>query len=246
MFDLTGKTALVTGASGGIGSEIAKALHAQGATVGLSGTRVDRLQQVADELGGDRVHVLPANLSDTDGAVQLVTDADSAMGQIDILVANAGVTRDNLTMRMKDEEWDTVLDINLESTFKLTRAVLKGMMKRRHGRIIGIASVVGLMGNPGQANYAASKGGMIAMMKSIGREVGTRGITCNTIAPGFIETPMTESLDPEYLDGMTKNIPAGRLGKPQEIASGVAYLASDEASYVNGHTLNIGGGIFMS
>lgn len=246
MFDLTGKTALITGASGGIGSEIAKALYAQGATVGLSGTRVERLQQVADSLGGERTHVLPANLLEDGGAVQLIADADNAMGQVDILVANAGVTRDNLTMRMKDDEWNAVIGVNLQSTFKLTRAVLKGMMKRRHGRIIGIASVVGLMGNPGQANYAASKGGMIAMMKSIGREVGSRGITCNCIAPGFIETPMTAELDAEYLAGMTKNIPTGRLGKPEEIAAGVAYLASDEASYVNGHTLNIGGGIFMS
>ena len=246
MFDLTGKFALITGASGGIGSQVAKALHAQGATVGLSGTRVERLEQVAKELGGERVYVLPANLSDPEGAVQLIKDAESAMGQVDILVANAGVTRDNLTMRMKDDEWDTVISVNLASTFKLIRAVMKGMMKRRHGRIIGIASVVGLMGNPGQANYAASKGGMIAMIKSVGAEIGARGVTCNCIAPGFIETPMTETLDPEYLAGMTKNIPSGRLGKPEEIAAGVAYLASDEAAYVNGHTLNIGGGIFMS
>ena len=246
MFDLTGKCALVTGASGGIGSEVAKALHAQGATVGLSGTRVEKLEQVAKDLGGERVHVLPANLSDPEAATQLIKDAESTMGQVDILVANAGVTRDNLTMRMKDDEWDTVISVNLVSTFKLIRAVMKGMMKRRHGRIIGIASVVGLMGNPGQANYAASKGGMIAMIKSVGGEIGARGVTCNCIAPGFIETPMTETLDPEYLAGMTKNIPSGRLGKPEEIAAGVAYLASDEAAYVNGHTLNIGGGIFMS
>ena len=246
MFDLTGKFALVTGASGGIGSEVAKALHAQGATVGLSGTRVEKLEEVAKSLGGERVHVLPANLSDAEGPAQLIKDAEEAMGQIDILVANAGVTRDNLAMRMKDEEWDTVISVNLEATFKLTRAAMKGMMKRRSGRIIGIASVVGLMGNPGQANYAASKGGMIAMMKSIGREVGSRGVTCNCIAPGFIETPMTDVLDQEYLAGVAKSIPTGRLGKPEEIAAGVAYLSSDEAGYVNGHTLNIGGGIFMS
>ena len=246
MFDLTGKFALVTGASGGIGSEVAKALHAQGATVGLSGTRVEKLQQVAESLGGERVHVLPANLSDAEGAAQLIKDAESAMGQVDILVANAGVTRDNLTMRMKDDEWDAVISVNLVSTFKLVRAVMKGMMKRRHGRIIGIASVVGLMGNPGQANYAASKGGMIAMIKSVGAEIGARGVTCNCIAPGFIETPMTETLDPDYIATIAKSVPTGRLGKPEEIAAGVAYLASDEAAYVNGHTLNIGGGIFMS
>ena len=246
MFDLTGKFALVTGASGGIGSEVAKALHAQGATVGLSGTRVEKLEKVASELGGERVHVLPANLSDPEGATQLIKDAESAMGQVDILVANAGVTRDNLTMRMKDDEWDAVISVNLVSTFKLVRAVMKGMMKRRHGRIIGIASVVGLMGNPGQANYAASKGGMIAMIKSVGAEIGARGVTCNCIAPGFIETPMTETLDPDYIATIAKSVPTGRLGKPEEIAAGVAYLASDEAAYVNGHTLNIGGGIFMS
>jgi 3-oxoacyl-[acyl-carrier protein] reductase len=244
MFDLTGKTALVTGASGGIGSAIAQALHAQGATVGLSGTREEALKAVQAELG-DRAFVLPCNLSDDDSLDQLPKQADEAMGGLDILVNNAGLTRDNLAMRLKDDDWDAVLNVNLRAAFKLSRAVLRGMMKKRWGRIIGITSVVGVTGNPGQANYAASKAGMIGMSKALAQEVASRGITVNTVAPGFIETAMTDALDDKQKEALIPGIPAGRLGTGDDISSACVYLASDEASYVTGQTLHVNGGMAM-
>lgn len=244
MFDLTGKCALVTGASGGIGTAIATQLKAQGAVVALSGTRVDALQALADELG-DGAHVVPADLSSEDGATQLIADATQAMGQIDILVNNAGLTRDMLAMRLKDEDWQTVLDVNLTSAFRLSKACLRGMMKARWGRIIGITSIVGVTGNAGQTNYAASKAGMIGMSKSLAQEVASRGITVNCIAPGFIATPMTEALTEDQQSGILSAIPAGKMGTPDDIASSVVYLSSDEAAYVTGQTLHINGGMAM-
>lgn len=244
MFDLTGKNALVTGASGGIGGAIARALHGQGATVALSGTREDALQVVADELG-ERAHVCPANLSDADGAASLATAAAAAMGSIDILVNNAGLTRDMLAMRLKDDDWQLVLDVNLTSAFKLSRACLKGMMKARWGRIIGITSIVGVTGNPGQANYAASKAGLIGMTKSLAQEVASRNITANCIAPGFIVSPMTDALDEKQNEALLGRIPAGRMGEAAEIASAAVYLSSDEAGYVTGQTLHVNGGMAM-
>jgi len=244
MFDLTGKKALVTGASGGIGSTIAQALHAQGATVGLSGTREEALKAVQAELG-DRAFILPCNLSDDDSLDQLSKQADEAMGGLDILVNNAGLTRDNLAMRLKDDDWDAVLNVNLRAAFKLSRAVLRGMMKKRWGRIIGITSVVGVTGNPGQANYAASKAGMIGMSKALAQEVASRGITVNTVAPGFIETAMTDALDDKQKEALIPGIPAGRLGTGDDISSACVYLASDEASYVTGQTLHVNGGMAM-
>ncbi|MDH5558832.1 MAG: 3-oxoacyl-[acyl-carrier-protein] reductase [Alphaproteobacteria bacterium] len=244
MFDLTGKCALVTGASGGIGSAIAKALYAQGATVALSGTRADALAAVAATLG-ERAHVTPANLGDAAAAEQLVKDAEGAMGGLDILINNAGLTRDNLAMRLKDEDWQTVLDVNLTAAFRLSRAVLRGMMKKRWGRIVGITSVVGVTGNAGQANYAASKAGMIGMSKSLAQEVASRGITVNCLAPGFIATPMTDALTEDQQTKINASIPAGRMGSADEIAAGVVYLASDEAAYITGQTLHINGGMAM-
>jgi len=244
MFDLTGKKALVTGASGGIGSAIAQALHAQGATVGLSGTREEALKAVQAELG-DRAFILPCNLSDDDSLDQLSKQADEAMGGLDILVNNAGLTRDNLAMRLKDDDWDAVLNVNLRAAFKLSRAVLRGMMKKRWGRIIGITSVVGVTGNPGQANYAASKAGMIGMSKALAQEVASRGITVNTVPPGFIETAMTDALDDKQKEALIPGIPAGRLGTGDDISSACVYLASDEASYVTGQTLHVNGGMAM-
>ncbi|MHB2168065.1 3-oxoacyl-[acyl-carrier-protein] reductase [Alsobacter sp. R-9] len=244
MFDLTGKTALVTGATGGIGGAVARALHAQGATVGLSGTRVEVLQALAAELG-ERAHVLPANLGDRDSVEALVPAAEAAMGQVDILVNNAGVTRDNLFMRMKDDEWDTVIRVNLEAAFRLSRAVLRGMMKRRWGRIVSITSVVGTTGNPGQGNYAASKAGLVGMSKSLAAEVASRNITVNCVAPGFIETAMTDVLNEKQKESILGNVPMGRLGNGQEIAAAVVYLASPEASYVTGQTLHVNGGMAM-
>ncbi len=244
MFDLTGKRALVTGASGGIGGAIAKAMHAQGATVALSGTREDALKAVAAEMG-DRVHVTPANLSTAEGANQLIKDAEESMGGIDILVNNAGLTRDQLAMRMKDEDWQIVLDVNLTAAFRLSRACLRGMMKARAGRIIGITSVVGTTGNAGQTNYAASKAGMIGMSKSLAQEVASRGITVNCVAPGFIETAMTDVLSDDIKDNLLKGIPAGRLGNVDDIAAACIYLASDQASYVTGQTLHVNGGMAM-
>lgn len=245
MFDLTGKCALVTGASGGIGAEIAKALHAQGATVGLSGTRVEALEKVAAEIGQERVHILPCNLSDDEALASLPKQAEDAMGALDILVNNAGLTRDNLAMRLKEEDWDAVLNVNLSAAFKLSKAVLRSMMKKRWGRIIGITSIVGVTGNPGQANYAASKAGMIGYSKSMAAEVGSRGITVNCVAPGYIATAMTDELSDDVKSAMLTKIPAGRMGNPQEIAAGVVYLASEEAQYVTGQTLHINGGMAM-
>lgn len=245
MFDLTGKTALVTGASGGIGAEIAKALHAQGATVGLTGTRVEALEKVAAEIGGERVHILPCNLSDDEALAGLPKQAEAAMGGIDILVNNAGLTRDMLAMRLKDEDWDAVINVNLSAAFKLSKAVLRGMMKKRWGRIIGITSIVGVTGNAGQTNYAASKAGMIGYSKSLAYEVGSRGITVNCLAPGYIETAMTADLPEDVTNAMMSKIPAGRMGSPEEIAAGVVYLASNEAQYVTGQTLHVNGGMAM-
>ncbi len=244
MFDLTGKTALVTGATGGIGGAIAKSLHAQGATVGISGTRENVLNDVASELS-DRVHVLPCNLGDTDAVDALPKQAEEAMGQVDILVNNAGITRDNIFMRMKDEEWDQVLAVNLTASFRLSRGLMRGMMKRRWGRIVGITSVVGITGNPGQANYAAAKAGMIGMTKSIAQEVASRGITANCVAPGFIQTAMTDVLDDGQKDAISTRIPAGRLGTSEEIAAATLYLASEEAAYVTGQTIHVNGGMAM-
>ncbi|MBA4211149.1 MAG: beta-ketoacyl-ACP reductase [Parvibaculum sp.] len=244
MFDLTGKCALVTGASGGIGSDIARALHGQGATVALSGTRKEALDGLASELG-ERTHVLPCNLSDAAAVDALPKQAEEAMGSLDILVNNAGLTRDNLFMRMKDEEWDEVIRVNLTASFRLSRGVLRGMMKRRWGRIIGITSVVGVMGNPGQGNYAASKAGMIGMTKSLAQEVASRNITANCIAPGFIRSAMTDALNEEQQSRIMSTIPAGRLGEAAEIAAAVVYLASEEAAYVTGQTLHVNGGMAM-
>ncbi len=244
MFDLTGKSALVTGASGGIGQSIAAALHARGAVVALSGTREERLREVAESLG-DRVHITPGNLSAAEGANAVAKAAEEAMGQVDILVNNAGMTRDNLAMRLKDEDFADVLEVNLVSAFRLSRAVLRGMMKRRWGRIIGITSVVGFTGNPGQANYAASKAGMVGMSKSLAAEVASRGITVNCIAPGFIASPMTDALNEDQKARILSTIPAGTLGQPEDIGTGVAFLASDEAHYMTGQTLHINGGMAM-
>ena len=244
MFDLSGKNALVTGASGGIGGEIAKSLHAAVATVGLSGTRVDPLNELAAELG-DRVHVLPCNLSDATAVDALPKDAAAAMGSVDVLVNNAGITRDNLFMRMSDEEWSQVLEVNLTSTFRLCKGVLRGMMKARWGRIVNISSVVGAAGNPGQANYAAAKAGMVGMSKSLAYEVASRGITVNCVAPGFIATAMTDKLTDDQKDKINQQIPAGRMGTPEEIAAATLYLASAEAGYVTGATLHVNGGMAM-
>jgi 3-oxoacyl-[acyl-carrier protein] reductase len=244
MFDLTGKTALITGASGGIGGDIARALHAAGATVALSGTREAPLQALADELG-ERAHVLTCNLSDADAVEALPKQAAAAMGSVDILVNNAGITKDNLFMRMKDEEWQSVLDVNLTSTMRLCRGVVRGMMKARWGRIINISSVVGATGNPGQANYAASKAGMVGMTKSLAYEIANRGITVNAVAPGFIATAMTEKLNEAQKDAILTQIPAARMGDSKEIAAAVLYLASPEAAYVTGTTLHVNGGMAM-
>ncbi len=244
MFDLTGKTALVTGATGGIGAAIAKALHGAGATVGISGRNVEKLQALANDLGAG-VHILPADLADAGGADKLVADALAAMTRIDILVNNAGLTRDNLSMRMKDEEWQEVIDVNLTAPFRLARAVQRGMMKARHGRIINISSVVGTTGNPGQANYCASKAGMAGWTKAMAAEVASRGICINCIAPGFIATAMTEALTDDQKARINSNIPAGRMGDANDIAAAALYLASDEAAYVTGQTIHVNGGMAM-
>jgi 3-oxoacyl-[acyl-carrier protein] reductase len=244
MFELNGLSALVTGATGGLGGAMARALHAQGATVAISGTRREALEALAAELG-ERVHVLPCNLADKAEVEALVPAAESVMGQLDILVNNAGVTKDGLFMRMKDDDWDAVLAINLTSAFRLSRAALKGMMKRRFGRIIGITSVVGVTGNPGQGNYAASKAGMIGMSKSLAAEVATRNITVNCIAPGFIASPMTDSLTEKQKEAILGTIPAARLGSGEDIAAALIYLASREAGYVTGQTLHVNGGMAM-
>ena len=244
MFDLTGKTALVTGASGGIGGAIARALHGAGATVALNGTRVEPLEALAADLG-DRAHVLPCNLGDADAVDALPKQAIEAMGGLDILVNNAGITRDQIFMRMSDEEWQSVLDVNLTASMRLCRGVMRPMMKARWGRIINISSIVGATGNPGQVNYAASKAGMIGMTKSIAAEVASRGITANAVAPGFIATAMTGSLTDDQKARIDAQIPAGRMGRPEEIAAAVLYLASDEAAYVTGTTLHVNGGMAM-
>ena len=244
MFDLTGKTALVTGASGGIGGAIAQALHGAGATVALSGTREGPLNELASTLG-ERAHVVPANLSDPEAAAGLVKEAAGAMGSVDILVNNAGITRDNLFMRMSDEEWSQVMDVNLTGVFRLSRAALRGMMKARWGRIVNITSVVGATGNPGQGNYAAAKAGLVGMSKSLAYEVASRGITVNCVSPGFIATPMTDSLTDDQKGKILSQIPAGRMGAPEEIAAAVLYLASPEAAYVTGATLHVNGGMAM-
>jgi 3-oxoacyl-[acyl-carrier protein] reductase len=244
MFQLNGLNALVTGATGGLGGQIARALHAQGATVGLSGTRAAVLQALADELG-ERAFVLPCNLGDKAEVEALVPAAEAAMGQVDILVNNAGITRDGLFMRMKDDDWEQVINVNLTSAFRLSRAVLRGMMKRRFGRIVSIASVVGVTGNPGQGNYAASKAGMIGMSKSLAAEVASRNITVNCIAPGFIESPMTDALNEKQKESILGTIPAGRLGAGADIGAACAYLASREAGYVTGATLHVNGGMAM-
>ncbi len=244
MFELTGKTALVTGATGGLGGSIARALHKQGATVAISGTRKEVLDQLAGELK-DRVHVLPCDLSDKDQVEALVPQAEAAMEKLDILVANAGVTKDNLFVQLRDEDWDAVININLTATFRLSRAAMKTMMRRRFGRIIGITSVVGVTGNPGQGNYTAAKAGMIGMMKSIAKEYAKRGVTANCVAPGFIATPMTDKLNDKQREAIMTMVPANRLGTPDDIAAAVVYLASDEASYVTGQTLHVNGGMAM-
>lgn len=244
MFDLSGMTALVTGASGGIGSEVARALAGQGARIALSGTREDALAKVAAELGGDHV-ILPCNLGDAEAVDGLVPRAVEALGKLDILVNNAGVTRDNLAMRMKDDEWDQVIRINLEAAFRLCRAAAKPMMKARFGRIISITSIVGTTGNPGQANYAASKAGLVGMSKAMAQEMASRGITVNCVAPGFITSPMTDVLPDAQKLALTSKIPAGRLGEGSDIGAAVTYLASKEAAYVTGQTLHVNGGMAM-
>lgn len=244
MFDLGGKTALVTGASGGIGSAIARALHAQGAHVALSGTRTAALEELAATLG-DRVHVLACDLSDPGATDSLVGRAEEAMGHLDVLVNNAGLTRDGLAMRMRDEDWQMVIDVNLTAGFRLARAALRNMVRRRWGRIIAITSVVGATGNPGQANYAASKAGMVGMTKALAAEVSGRGVTANCVAPGFIGTAMTDVLKEEQRQALIGRIPAGRLGSPDDVAACVAFLASEEAGYVTGQTLHVNGGMAM-
>jgi 3-oxoacyl-[acyl-carrier protein] reductase len=244
MFDLTGKTALVTGATGGIGGGIARALHRQGATVALSGTRREVLDQLAAELG-ERTHVLPGNLADKDEVEALVPRAEETMGQLDILVANAGITKDNLFVQLRDEDWEQVLNVNLTSTFRLARAALRGMMRRRFGRVIGITSVVGVTGNPGQGNYTAAKAGMIGMIKSLAAEYAKRGVTANCVAPGFIASPMTDKLNDKQREAILARVPAARLGTADDVAAAVVYLASAEAAYVTGQTLHVNGGMAM-
>jgi 3-oxoacyl-[acyl-carrier protein] reductase len=244
MFDLTGKTALVTGATGGIGGAIARALHQQGATVALSGTRRDVLDRLSGELE-DRTHVLPCNLGNKDDVEALVPKCEEVMGQLDILVANAGINKDNLLVQLRDEDWDEVVAINLTATFRLARAALRGMMRRRFGRIIGIGSVVGITGNPGQGNYTATKAGMIGMIKSIAAEYAKRGVTANCIAPGLIATAMTDKLNDKQREVILARVPAGRLGGGADVAAAAVYLASEEAAYVTGQTLHVNGGMAM-
>jgi 3-oxoacyl-[acyl-carrier protein] reductase len=244
MFDLSGKTALVTGATGGIGGAIARALHQQGAVVAISGTRRDVLDQLAAELK-ERVHVLPGNLADKDEVEALVPKAEEIMGKLDILVANAAINRDNLLVQLSDQAWDDVIAVNLSATFRLTRAAVRTMMRRRFGRIIGISSVVGVTGNPGQANYTAAKAGMIGMMKSIGAEYAKRGVTANCIAPGFVTSPMTDKLNDKQREAILSRVPAGRIGAGADVAAAAVYLASDEAGYVTGQTLHVNGGMAM-
>lgn len=245
MFDLSGKAALVTGASGGIGAAIARALHGAGAKVGLSGRKVDALESLAAELGGERVAVLPGELGDAAQVEALAEKAESALGQVDILVNNAGLTRDMLFMRLSDEMWDEVIAVNLTGAFRLTRAVSRGMMRRRYGRIISVTSVVGTMGNAGQANYAASKAGLVGMTKSLAQEIATRNVTVNCVAPGFIATAMTDVLNDKIKEATLAKIPANRFGKPEDVAAAVAFLASGEAGYITGQTIHVNGGMAM-
>jgi len=244
MFDLTGKTALVTGASGAIGAAIARALHEQGATVAISGTRRDALDALAGELQ-ERVHVLPCDLADKDAVEQLVPDAEAKMQKLDILVANAGVNRDNLFVQLRDEDWDQVIAVNLTATFRLARAAVKTMMRRRFGRVIGISSVVGFTGNPGQANYTASKAGLVGLLKTVGAEYARRNVTANCIAPGFIASAMTDRLNEKQREAILGRVPAGKLGTGKDIAAAAVYLASDEAQYVTGQTIHVNGGMAM-
>jgi 3-oxoacyl-[acyl-carrier protein] reductase len=244
MFELTGKTALVTGATGTIGATIARSLHGQGATVAISGTRREVLDRLAAELGG-RMHILPANLADAAETEALVPRAEEAMGQLDILVANAGVTRDNLLVQLRDEDWEQVIAINLSATFRLSRAAIRGMMRRRFGRVIAITSVVGTTGNPGQANYVAAKAGITGMIKAMAQEYAKRGVTANCVAPGFIVTPMTDKLNDKQRETIVAKIPASRAGTPAEVAAAVVFLASNEAGYVTGQTLHVNGGMAM-
>ena len=244
MFRLDGRTALVTGASGGLGGGIARALHAQGATLALSGTRRDALESLAAELG-ERAYACPADLRDAGAADALIAAAEAACGPLHILVNNAGLTRDMLAMRLKDDDWNTVLDVDLSAPFRLARAALRGLLKRRAGRIIGIGSIVGTTGNPGQANYAAAKAGLVGMSKALAQEVGSRGITVNVVAPGFIETLMTDALSADQKTRLTAAIPLGRMGRPGDVAAAVVYLASDEAAWVTGATLHVNGGMAM-
>jgi 3-oxoacyl-[acyl-carrier protein] reductase len=244
MFNLTGKTALITGASGGIGAAIATQLYAVGATIAISGTRQTVLEQLKAQIG-DNVHVLPCNLSNPEDVEKLIPAAEAAMGGLDILVNNAGITKDGLAMRMKDEDWQSVIDVNLTSNFRLCRAAMRGMMKKRWGRIINITSIVGVTGNPGQVNYVASKAGIIGMSKSIAQELAARNVTVNCVAPGFIATPMTDVLNEKQKEAILGRIPAGRMGGPADIAAAVIYLASEEAGYVTGQTLHVNGGMAM-
>lgn len=244
MIDLNGKKALITGATGGIGKAIAQSLLHAGATIAVSGTRQEKLDGLKDTLGNN-VATLPCKLDNAEALARLVPDAEEALGGLDILVNNAGITRDGLAMRMKDDDWQSVLDINLSASFKLSRAAIKGMMKRRNGRIINITSVVGVMGNPGQANYCASKAGLIGMSKSLAAEVASRGITVNCVAPGFIKTPMTDELNEAQSERITSNIPAARFGLPEDVAASVAFLSSDAANYITGQTIHVNGGLLM-
>jgi 3-oxoacyl-[acyl-carrier protein] reductase len=244
MFELNGKSALITGATGPIGASIARTLHAQGATVAISGTRTEVLDRLAADLGG-RVHVLACNLADSAATEALVPRAEEAMGRLDVLVANAGVTKDNLFVQLRDEDWEEVIAINLGATFRLARAAVRGMMRRRFGRIIAITSVVGTTGNPGQANYAAAKAGITGMIKAIAQEYAKRGVTANCVAPGFIVTPMTDKLNDKQREAILERIPASRAGTTAEVAAAVAFLASDEAAYVTGQTLHVNGGMAM-
>jgi 3-oxoacyl-[acyl-carrier protein] reductase len=245
MFSLVGKTALVTGATGGIGASVAKLLHGAGATVGISGTRAAVLEELKASLGGERVHVLPCNLSSAEDVEKLVPAAEAAMGGVDILVNNAGITRDGLAMRMKDEDWQAVLDVNLTASFRLARSAMKGMMKKRWGRIVSVTSVVGVTGNPGQANYVASKAAVIGLSKSLAQELASRNVTVNCVAPGFIATPMTDALNEKQREAILGRIPAGKMGSPEDIAAAVLFLASEEAGYVTGQTMHVNGGMAM-
>jgi len=245
MFELTGKNALITGATGPIGTSIARVLHAQGAAVAISGTRREVLDRLAADLGGGRVHVLPCNLADSAETEALVPRVEEAMGQLDVLVANAGVTKDNLFVQLRDEDWEQVIAINLSATFRLARAAVRGMMRRRFGRVIAITSVVGSTGNPGQANYVAAKAGITGMINAVAQEYAKRGVTANCVAPGFIVTPMTDKLNDKQRETIMAKIPASRAGTVQEVAAAVAFLASNEAAYVTGQTLHVNGGMAM-